>query len=86
MQNSWAIGATNTSYTDLLDGERFKAVPKLRECFAAKDVNIEQPITTKWGFGVTAAVVLLGLRMAGQNRSACMTVHGPSTPTSVGSD
>ena len=58
-------GATNTPYTELLEDGRFKPVLKLREYFTAKGVNIEQPITTTCGSGVTAAVVLLGLTMAG---------------------
>jgi thiosulfate/3-mercaptopyruvate sulfurtransferase len=58
-------GAISTPYTELLEGGRFKPVLKLREYFTAKGVNIEQPITTTCGSGVTAAVVLLGLTMAG---------------------
>ena len=58
-------GAISTPYTELLEGGRFKPVPKLREYFTAKGVNIEQPITTTCGSGVTAAVVFLGLTMAG---------------------
>jgi thiosulfate/3-mercaptopyruvate sulfurtransferase len=58
-------GAINTPYTELLEGGRFKPAQKLREYFTGKGVNLEQPITTTCGSGVTAAVVLLGLTMAG---------------------
>jgi thiosulfate/3-mercaptopyruvate sulfurtransferase len=58
-------GASSTPYTELLEGGRFKPVLQLREYFTAKGVNIEQPITTTCGSGVTAAVVFLGLTMAG---------------------
>ena len=58
-------GAISTPYTELLEGGCFKPVLKLREYFTAKGVNIEQPITTTCGSGVTAAVVFLGLTMAG---------------------
>jgi thiosulfate/3-mercaptopyruvate sulfurtransferase len=58
-------GAINTPYTELLEAGRFKPVPELREYFTAKGVDLEQPITTTCGSGVTAAVVLLGLTMAG---------------------
>jgi thiosulfate/3-mercaptopyruvate sulfurtransferase len=58
-------GATNVPFTELVEDGRLKPVAKLREYFAAKGVAIEQPITTTCGSGVTAAVIVLGLIIAG---------------------
>lgn len=58
-------GAINTPFTELVEDGRLKPAEKLREYFAAKGVNMEQPITTTCGSGVTAAVVALGLEVAG---------------------
>ena len=37
----------------------------LRELFTAKGVKLDQPVTTSCGSGVTAAVIALGLEIAG---------------------
>jgi thiosulfate/3-mercaptopyruvate sulfurtransferase len=58
-------GAINTPFTDLVEDGRLKEAEKLREYFTAKGVNIEELITTTCGSGVTAAVVALGLEVAG---------------------
>jgi thiosulfate/3-mercaptopyruvate sulfurtransferase len=58
-------GAMNTPFTELVEGGRLKSSEKLREYFTGKGVNLEQPITTTCGSGVTAAVIALGLEMAG---------------------
>lgn len=58
-------GAINTPYTELVQDGRLKSAEKLREYFTAKGVNIEEPITTTCGSGVTAAVIALGLEVAG---------------------
>jgi thiosulfate/3-mercaptopyruvate sulfurtransferase len=61
-------GAINTPFTELVENNRLKSAEKLREYFTAKGVNVEQPITTTCGSGVTAAVVALGLELAGARR------------------
>jgi thiosulfate/3-mercaptopyruvate sulfurtransferase len=60
-------GATSVPFTELAEDGRLKSPDALRTFFAGKDVNLEQPITTTCGSGVTAAVVALGLQLAGAN-------------------
>jgi thiosulfate/3-mercaptopyruvate sulfurtransferase len=61
-------GATNVPFTELADGNRMKSAQELRRIFAAQGVDVNKPITTTCGSGVTAAVVLLGLELAGANQ------------------
>ena len=58
-------GATSIPYTELVEDGRLKPVEELRRIFAKKGVDLEQPITTTCGSGVTAAVLALGLEAAG---------------------
>jgi thiosulfate/3-mercaptopyruvate sulfurtransferase len=58
-------GATSIPYTELVNDGRLKPVEELRRLFAKKGVDLEQPITTTCGSGVTAAVLALGLEAAG---------------------
>jgi thiosulfate/3-mercaptopyruvate sulfurtransferase len=58
-------GATNVPFTELLEDGRLKSDASLREYFAAKGVDLERPITTTCGSGVTAAVIALALELAG---------------------
>ena len=61
-------GATNIPFTDLVKDVRLKPAEQLREIFAARGVDIQKPITTTCGSGVTAAVIALGLEIAGADR------------------
>ncbi|HEY6375689.1 MAG TPA: rhodanese-like domain-containing protein [Edaphobacter sp.] len=61
-------GATSMPFTDLIEAGRLKSPEDLRDLFAAKHVDLQQPITTTCGSGVTAAVVALGLEIAGANQ------------------
>jgi thiosulfate/3-mercaptopyruvate sulfurtransferase len=63
-------GATNVPFMELADAGRMKSAQQLRQIFEQKNVNLDQPITTTCGSGVTAAVVLLGLELAGANHVA----------------
>jgi thiosulfate/3-mercaptopyruvate sulfurtransferase len=58
-------GATSIPYTELVEDGRLKSVEELRRIFVKKGVDLEQPITTTCGSGVTAAVLALGLEAAG---------------------
>ncbi len=58
-------GATSVPFTELVEEGRLMPAEKLRGVFAAKKVDMQQPITTTCGSGVTAAVVALGLEIAG---------------------
>jgi thiosulfate/3-mercaptopyruvate sulfurtransferase len=61
-------GAINIPFTDLLEDGRLRPTEQLRQIFTAKGVDMKQPVTTTCGSGVTAAVIALGLEIAGANR------------------
>jgi len=58
-------GAISVPFTELVEDGRLKSADQLRQLFFAKGVKIEQAITTTCGSGVTAAVIALGLEIAG---------------------
>jgi thiosulfate/3-mercaptopyruvate sulfurtransferase len=58
-------GSINVPFTELVEDGRLKNAGKLGELFAAKGVDLKQPLATTCGSGVTAAVVALGLEIAG---------------------
>lgn len=58
-------GATNTPFTELVVDGRLKSPEELRILFAERKVDLQQPITTTCGSGVTAAVVTVALEIAG---------------------
>jgi thiosulfate/3-mercaptopyruvate sulfurtransferase len=58
-------GATGIPYTELVEEGRLKPAEELRSIFIAKGVDLQRPITTTCGSGVTAAVLAFGLEVAG---------------------
>jgi thiosulfate/3-mercaptopyruvate sulfurtransferase len=58
-------GAISIPYTELAVDGRLKSAEELRRIFIANGVDLERPITTTCGSGVTAAVLALGLETAG---------------------
>ncbi len=58
-------GAVSIPFTELVEDGRLKRVEELRHIFAEKGVDLKRPITTTCGSGVTAAVIALGLEIAG---------------------
>jgi thiosulfate/3-mercaptopyruvate sulfurtransferase len=63
-------GATNIPFTELVEDGRLKPAEKLREYFSTKNIDLQQPITTTCGSGVTAAVIALGLEVVGAQKVA----------------
>ena len=57
--------AISIPFTELVEDGRLKTVEQLQQVFASKNIDIAKPITTTCGSGVTAAVVALGLELAG---------------------
>jgi len=58
-------GATSVPFTELVANGRLKSAEEIRGVYSAKGVDLERPITTTCGSGVTAAVLALGLEVAG---------------------
>jgi thiosulfate/3-mercaptopyruvate sulfurtransferase len=58
-------GAVSLPFTELVEEGRLKRAEELHHIFAAKGVDLKQPITTTCGSGVTAAVIALGLEVVG---------------------
>ncbi len=60
-------GALNLPYTTLLDPETKTILPleQLRQRFSAAGVDLNKPIATTCGSGVTACVLALGLHLVG---------------------
>ena len=58
-------GATSVPFLELTEAGHMKSEEGLRELFAAKKVDLNRPITTTCGSGVTAAVIALALDITG---------------------
>ena len=66
-------GSINIPYGELLENGRFKSLEALRQTFSDKGVDINGPIITSCGSGVTAAVLAFGCCRSARRRSSCMT-------------
>ena len=58
-------GATNVPFTELVEHGRLRSPAELKAIFAGKGVELDQPVTTTCGSGVTAAVLALALELSG---------------------
>ena len=64
-------GAVNLYYADVLTAEgTMRPSAELRRLFAERGVNIDRPIVTSCGSGVTAAILSLALDIAGAKKTA----------------
>jgi thiosulfate/3-mercaptopyruvate sulfurtransferase len=61
-------GAVSAPFLDLVADGRMKSADEIKGVFAAKQVKLSEPVTTTCGSGVTAAVVALGLEIAGADK------------------
>lgn len=61
-------GARNLPFTEVSENSHMKSPEALRKIFHTKGANLGQPITTTCGSGVTAAVLVLALELAGAEK------------------
>lgn len=60
-------GARNLPFPDVLTPEgRLKPAPELQAAFAGAGIDLDKPVTTTCGSGVTAAILGLGLSVLGR--------------------
>ncbi|MDX7988287.1 3-mercaptopyruvate sulfurtransferase [Xenorhabdus sp. 12] len=62
-------GAKNVPWTALIDNGSYKSVEEIAAIFRAQGVDLNQPIMTSCGSGMTAAVLVLGLDMIGHKEA-----------------
>ena len=62
MRSGHMPGAFNLPFNALAENGRLKSLAGLREAFAQAGVDLERPVATSCGSGVTAAVLTLGLQ------------------------
>lgn len=63
-------GSMNLPYADLVADGRLKAPESVRRAFADAGVDLDRPIVTSCGSGVTAAILTLALETIGVDKSA----------------
>ena len=64
-------GSINVYYADVLTPEgTMKSASELKRLFAERHVDLERPVVTSCGSGVTAAILSLALEIAGAKKTA----------------
>jgi thiosulfate/3-mercaptopyruvate sulfurtransferase len=64
-------GSTNIYYADVLTAEgTMRPASELKRLFAERNVDLERPVVTSCGSGVTAAILSLALEIAGARTTA----------------
>lgn len=58
-------GARNVPFTSLLDGGKLKTLSELRQVLESSGLDLDKPVVTTCGSGVTAAVITLALQSVG---------------------
>ncbi|OCW58887.1 3-mercaptopyruvate sulfurtransferase [Hoeflea olei] len=70
MRSGHMPGARNVPFTTLLDGGKLKPVNELRQVLEGAGLDLDKPIVTSCGSGVTAAVITLALQSVGHRDNA----------------
>jgi len=65
LRNGHMPGSLNVPFEEVLDGGRLKDPASLRETFQRSGVDLNRPIVTSCGSGVTAAILSLALETIG---------------------
>ena len=71
-------GAFNVPFTEIVENGRLVSPERIAQAFKKAGVDLEKPVITSCGSGVTAAILTFGLDALGKNRPASMTAHGPN--------
>ncbi len=69
-------GSLNVPYTDLVKDGKLLPVDELRKAFAAGGVDIDKPIITSCGSGISAATMWLALDALGKQPARSTTARG----------
>jgi thiosulfate/3-mercaptopyruvate sulfurtransferase len=68
-------GSYNVPFTELTTNGRLRPVDELRQVFGSVGLDLDKPVVTACGSGVTASTLLLALEVAGAN---CISVYDGS--------
>lgn len=69
MRSGHMPGARNVPFSALSDGGKLKPVSELRQILESAGLNLDQPVVTTCGSGVTAAVITLALQSVGHRHN-----------------
>lgn len=69
MRSGHMPGAKNVPATSLAENGKLKTLPELRQIFADAGIDLNQPVVTSCGSGVTAAVISLALTSLGHDKN-----------------
>ncbi|MBU4529735.1 MAG: 3-mercaptopyruvate sulfurtransferase [Hoeflea sp.] len=65
MRSGHMPGALNVPFVNLLDGGKLKPLSELRQVLESSGLDLDKPVVTSCGSGVTAAVITLALQSIG---------------------
>jgi thiosulfate/3-mercaptopyruvate sulfurtransferase len=69
MRSGHMPGARNVPFPTLLEDGKLKSIPALRQALEASGLDLDKPVVTTCGSGVTAAVITLALQSVGHRNN-----------------